>query len=103
MKDVVKGLFEKYSIQQDHIVADELSENLLSRLHFSLSAYDNTVVCFDCNKADADAKKIVKAHKYFSFSPREIAEFVKPTSNQEHEIDPLLAQQVWERAKPILK
>lgn len=48
-------------------------------------------------------KKIVKAHKYFSFSPREIAEFVKPTPNQEHEIDPLLAQQVWERAKPIFE
>lgn len=40
---------------------------------------------------DADAQKIVKEHKYFSFSPRETAEFIKPTSNQEHEIDPLLA------------
>lgn len=103
MKDVVKGLFEKYSIQKDHIVADELSEKFAIKAAFSLSAYDNTVVCFDCNKADADAKKIVKAHKYFSFSPREIAEFVKPTSNQEHEIDPVLAQQVWERAKPIFE
>lgn len=101
MKDVVKGLFEKYSIQKDHIVADELSEKFAIKAAFSLSAYDNTVVCFDCNKADADAKKIVKAHKYFSFSPREIAEFIKPTSNQEHEIDPVLAQQVWQRAKPI--
>ncbi|HCA5188310.1 TPA: hypothetical protein MW240_000154 [Acinetobacter baumannii] len=103
MKDVVKGLFEKYSIQKDHIVADELSERFAIKAAFSLSAYDNTVVCFDCNKADADAKKIVKAHKYFSFSPREIAEFVKPTPNQEHEIDPLLAQPLWERAKPIFE
>ncbi|WP_050560177.1 MULTISPECIES: hypothetical protein [Acinetobacter] len=59
--------------QKDHIVADELSEKFAIKTAFSLSAYDNTAVCFDYNKVDADVKKIVKAHKYFSFSPREIA------------------------------
>lgn len=103
MKDVVKTLFEKYSTQRDQIVADELSEKFAIKAAFSLSAYDNTIICYDCNKADADAKKIVKAHKFFSFSPCEIAEFVKSSSNQEHVIDPLLAQQVWERAKLVFE
>jgi hypothetical protein len=42
MKDVVKELFEKYSIQKDHIVADGLSEKFAIKAAFSLSAYDNS-------------------------------------------------------------
>lgn len=103
MKDVVKELFERISIEQNVIVADELSEKFAIKTAFSLSAYDNTVVCFDCNKADADAKKIVKAHKYFSFSPKQISEFLVVTPNEEHKIDPNKAQNVWQKAKPVFE
>ncbi|MGI2111503.1 hypothetical protein ACRN9C_19220 [Shewanella frigidimarina] len=103
MKDVVKELFECFSIKQNIIVADELSEKFAIKTAFSLSAYDNTVVCFDCNKADADAKKIVQAHVYFSFSPKQISEFLIVTSNEEHKIDPNQAQRVWEEARPIFE
>lgn len=103
MKDVVKELFENFSIKQNIIVADELSEKFAIKTAFSLSAYDNTVVCFDCNKADADAKKIVKAHKYFSFSPKQISEFLIVTPNEEHKIDPSKAHNVWKEAKPIFE
>lgn len=103
MVDVVKKLFEQYSIVRNHIIADEHSERFAIKAAFSLSAYDNTIVCFDCNKADADAKKIVKAHLSFSFSPREISEFVKATPNTEHTIDEALAMQVWERVKPVFE
>lgn len=103
MVDVVKSLFEGFSIKRNIVIADELSERFAIKAAFSLSAYDNTIVCFDCNKADAEAKKIVKAHMYFSFSPREIAEFVKPTPNQEHIIDEVIAEKVWERVKPIFE
>lgn len=99
MKDVVKSLFEDLSIKQDCIVADELSEKFAIKTAFSLSAYDNTVICFDCNKADADAKRIVGAQRYFSFSPKEIGEFVISTSNKEHDIDKAIAQSVWERVE----
>lgn len=103
MKEVVKSLFEDISTRKQKIVADELSEKFAIKTAFSLSAYDNTVICFDCNKADADAKKIVQAHKYFSFSPKEIGEFVKASPNKEHHVDKQIAKAVWERVKPIFK
>ena len=103
MKDVVKELFENFSVEQNIVVADELSEKFAVKTAFSLSAYDNTVVCFDCNKADADAKKIVKAHKYFSFSPNQISKFLIVTPNEEHKIDLNQAQDVWQEAKPIFE
>ncbi len=101
MKEAVKSLFESYSTNKDLVVADEYSERFAIKAAFSLSAYDNTVICFDCNKVDADAKKIVKAHHFFSFSPREIAQFVKATPNKEHQINELRARQVWERVEPV--
>lgn len=103
MKEVVKSLFEKISTGRNIIVADELSEKFAIKTAFSLSAYDNTVICDDCNKADGDAKIIVGAHKSFSFSPKEIGEFVKATPNQEHEIDEDIANLVWQRVKPIFQ
>lgn len=101
MKDIVKSLFETISIKQKNIVADKFSEKFAIKVAFSLSAYDNTVICFDCNKADADAKRIVRAHKYFSFSPTEIGLFVKASSNKEHQIDEIIAKNVWENAEPV--
>lgn len=101
MKEVVKSLFESYSTRKDLVIADEQSERFAIKAAFSLSAYDNTIICFDCNKVDADAKKLVKAHRFFSFSPREIAEFVKASPNNEHQINELNARQVWERVEPV--
>ncbi len=103
MKEVVKSLFEEFSTKKRTVVADELSEKFAVKTAFSLSAYDNTVVCFDCNKSDSDAKKIVGAHRYFSFSPKEIGEFILVHSNREHEIDEKAAREVWARVRPIFE
>lgn len=103
MEDVVKSLFEQFSTERETIVADDLSEKFAQKIAFSLSAYDNTVVCFDCNKADSDAKKVVNAHRSFSFSPSEIREFIIVTPNQEHKIDEEKATKVWQRVKPIFE
>lgn len=101
MEEVVKTLFEKYAIARNQQIADELSERFAIKSAFSLSAYDKTIICFDCNKADADAKKIVKAHNFFSFSPKEISEFVISSPNNEHKINEEITKQVWERVQPI--
>lgn len=103
MEEVVRTLFENYSTLKKQQVADELSERFAIKSAFSLSAYDKTIVCFDCNKADADAKKIVKAHKFFSFSPKEISEFVIASPNEEHQINEEIAKKVWERVQPIFQ
>lgn len=102
MKEVVKSMFERISISNDIVVADELSERFATKVAFSLSAFDNTIVCFDCNEIDAKAKSFVNAEKYFSFSPKEIGEFVIATPNTRHEIDKPALLSVWERVKPIL-
>jgi rubredoxin len=101
MKEVVKSLFEELSTKKKVIVADALSERFAIKTAFSLSAYDNTVICSDCNKADADAKRLVKCHKFFSFSPAEISEFINVASNREHQINRDAAKKVWERVEPI--
>ncbi|MFK3663589.1 hypothetical protein ACI2I2_24295 [Scandinavium sp. NPDC088450] len=101
MKDVVKSLFVEFSTRKKTIVADELSERFAIKAAFSLSAYDNTVICFDCNKADADAKRLIHCHKFFSFSPGEISEFIVASPNHEHQIDEEAVKAVWERVEPV--
>ncbi|MBN3262172.1 hypothetical protein [Pectobacterium brasiliense] len=101
MKEVVKSLFEEFSTKRKIIVADALSERFAIKTAFSLSAYDNTVICSDCNKADADAKRLVKCHQFFSFSPTEISEFILAASNREHQINVEAAKKVWERVEPV--
>lgn len=103
MKEVVKYLFEEFSTKRDKVVADELSEKFAIKTAFSLSAYDNTVVCFDCNKADSDAKKAVGAHRYFSFSPKEISEFILVCPNVEHKIEYKAVKDVWSRVQPVFE
>lgn len=46
-------------------------------------------------------QKIVKAHKFFLFSPKEISEFVIASSNKEHQINEEVAKKVCERVQPI--
>ncbi|MBJ2135808.1 hypothetical protein JEU11_05010 [Paraglaciecola chathamensis] len=95
MKDIVRRLFEEISSSREQVVATELAERFAVRTSFAISAYDNTVICADCNKADGLAKLKIKTHQDFSFSPAEIGRFVKPRNNQEHEIDAEIATNIW--------
>lgn len=103
MKDVVKDIFEQISTQMDHQVADEYSERFAIKAAFSLSAYDNTIICSDCNEADKNAKLAVGTHKYFSFSPKEIGEFIICRNNSPHEINELTAQSIWQAGQAIFE
>jgi len=95
MKDVVKELFQQYSTQKEYVVADEVSEKFAIKVAFALSAYDNTLICFDCNKADATAKRIAQTHQHFSFSPSEISRFVISSPNKEHRVNDKAVLNVW--------
>jgi rubredoxin len=95
MKDIVRRLFEESSSNRDEVVANVLGERFAVRTSFAISAYDNTVICSDCNKADGVAKKLIKAHKDFSFSPDEIGKFILIKNNEEHEIDQEVAKKIW--------
>ena len=99
MGDCLHKEFTKVSESKDIVVADLMSQRFVARTAFSLSAYDNTVICSDCNIADAKAKKIVNCPKEFSFSPSEIKKFVIPINNQENEVNVDVAMQIWNECK----
>jgi len=101
MKDYVKKLFEEISSTKEIVLADSLSEKFSIRTSFALAAYDNTVICIDCNEADAIAKKEVKTHRSFSYSPDEINKFIVVNKNDKHIIDSKKALEIWENNKEI--
>lgn len=49
--------------------------------------FDRIVICEDCNNAEASGKEIVGAAPCFTFTPREIASFVRASPHQSHEVD----------------
>lgn len=101
MADFVKDEFVKASESLETPVADALAQRFVVRTAFALSAYDPTVICSDCNAADAKAKALVKAHKDFSYSPAEIAQFVNVAPNCEHQINIEVARQLWAECQPV--
>lgn len=103
--DSVRQEFTLASENLPRILADESAKKFFRRIAFGFSAYDNTLVCSDCNEADAKAKKLLKfkSGSYFSFSPKEISEFIIVEPNKAHEIDAEKAYQVWMAAKPMFE
>jgi rubredoxin len=96
MKDMVRAEFERQCKNQERIVADEYAKRFASRAAPMVSAYDNTIICDDCNAADPMAKNVVGTHKDFSYSPQEIRRFVRPRPNLPHTIDIAEAASIWQ-------
>jgi hypothetical protein len=87
MKDLLVKKFERISAGLDRVVANESAKEFAKRSASMISAYDNMVICQDCNNADAEAKRLAGAHSSFSYSPNEIKAFIIVAPNKEHEID----------------
>ncbi|WP_426336989.1 hypothetical protein ACN9MY_06180 [Pseudoduganella sp. R-31] len=96
MKDLLLKKFESISAGLERVLANEAAEQFAKRSAPMVSAYDNTVICNDCNNADAIAKRLAKTHPSFSYSPNEILNFVIATPNAEHHIDSEAAARIWE-------
>ena len=62
--------------------------------------FAETLVCMDCNAADAAMKKDLggRVHRDFSFSPREIGAFVVARPNEAHERNLEMGMEVWAKA-----
>lgn len=99
MKDFVESEFSKFAHNNEHVNADILGVRFIERTAFALSAYDDTVVCSDCNNADAKAKKIALAPPQFSFSPEKIKKFIISKPNVEHQINESIARSLWWECK----
>ncbi len=103
MAEFLKNVFDDISSKRKTRIADIDAEKFILRISFGLASYENTLVCSDCNKADATAKAIVKAHKYFSFSPKDIASFIIVKNNDDHEISEENALRCYIDQKDIYK
>lgn len=97
MKDLVKAEFERQCKAQRTIVADEVAMRFAERASQMVSAYDNAIICDDCNAADPLAKSAANTPKDFSYSPQEIRLFVKPKPNVPHDIDVNEAVRIWKK------
>jgi rubredoxin len=96
MKDLVEREFKLACKSQNVLIADEQAKRFAARASQMVSAYDNAIICDDCNGADATAKGAAKTNKSFSYSPQEIRQFVRPQPNQPHEIDEKEARRIWQ-------
>lgn len=73
--------------------SEALRDAVNAQVRFSCS-----MVCMDCNRIDAAAKKLVGAPTHFSFSAEEIAAFIIPAYRKAHRIDDQKLRLVFDRA-----
>ena len=100
MGDHVQKRFAQSAISKHWPDLTEQAVSFAKRLAPMISAYDPTLICADCNAADAKAKKIVGAPSAFSFAPADIAKFTLKARNQVHQIDHGRAVALWAELEP---
>ncbi len=100
MAEVAERLFAEISASRAKVVADKFGKKFIRKVANAISAYEPTVICSDCNSADAKAKGVLKLPKNFSFSPSEIGAFILPAPHKAHEIDRVKASEIWKELSP---
>lgn len=71
-----------------------------SRVAPLIRRFDPAMVCEDCNTGDTEAKRIVGAPAWFSFSPEEIGWFCDIAPNHPHRVVPERVRRVYEEVFP---
>jgi hypothetical protein len=67
----------------------------LNKIERFVVGFNPTVVCEDCNNAEAKAKQLVTAPTFFSFAPSEIHSFILRSPNTKHEVVPARVESVY--------
>jgi hypothetical protein len=62
-------------------------QRLVERTGSAFAAYEEVLVCEDCNNADTEAKKQITAPRFFSFSIGQILSFIRSGDHQPHQVD----------------
>jgi rubredoxin len=76
---------------------------LVRRMSLAFAAYDEVLVCEDCNNADAHAKRLVEIPRDFSFSIGQIRTFIAARDHQPHVIDAEKVRRAWIAAEAAYK
>ncbi len=103
MEDLLEETFHSTFASLGADEAQVTGKRLIERIAQAFAAHDRVLVCEDCNTADIEAKKVVGAPKYFSFTLSQIKQFVAPEEHRSHRINPEVVQVIWEKAKPIFE
>jgi hypothetical protein len=103
MREYVSRRFHEISAERGEIVADVRATEFIKRAVPFACAFDEIIICADCNAADGRAKHLVGAHPDFSFAPAEIARFVIAAPNREHAIDASRARVLWQERRPVFE
>jgi rubredoxin len=72
---------------------------LVDRMGRAFAAYQEVLLCEDCNNADTKAKNTLGVPSFFSFSVIQIRGFIRSGDHRPHEIDVAKARQTWDSAK----
>lgn len=100
MGEVLKLAFHAAFEAAGTDVAQINGRRLVERIGTAFAAYEEVLVCEDCNHADADAKKLVGAPASFSFSIGQIRQFICSSDHAPHGVNAATALQIWQAAKP---
>lgn len=100
MGEVLKASFRTALETFGTQAPQESGFGLAARIGKAFAAFEEILVCEDCNNADTAAKKLVEAPRSFSFTPGQIRDFVRVRDHAPHEIDGEAVVRIWHAAKP---
>ena len=105
LQDRAKAIFRQDNPWPEDLEARRQLVQAIDRCRALIERFSTTLVCNDCNAAEGAAKLALKTeiHADFSFSPREIAQFIKAKAGQPHQVDTGRAQQIWRTAQPAFQ
>lgn len=103
MGDLLEETFHSTFVDLGAEEAQIAGKRLIERIAKAFAAHDPVLVCEDCNTADIEAKKVVSAPKYFSFTLSQIREFVSPEAHRSHRINQEAVSAIWKKAQPIFE
>lgn len=73
---------------------------LVERMGVAFAAYDEVLICEDCNNADTNAKRLIGEPAHFSFSIGQMQQFIAAKAHRPHELQPEKVISEWTAARP---
>jgi rubredoxin len=103
MGEALKEAFKHEFIKAGTVTEQIDGLKLVDHMKTAFSAYEEVLICEDCNNADTEAKKLGSTPKFFSFSIGQIRRFIKVENHMAHDIlqEKVLAE--WEASQPAYK
>ena len=99
MGEAMEAAFHAEFVKAGTSVEQVEGKRLVERMGGAFAAYDEVLICEDCNNADTQAKKEVGSPQFFSFSISQIQRFIHSGDHRQHTVNRSTAQQIWEQAQ----